>query len=350
MSVGRSKAVERPSPPAARIAWKRSLVSIAVPKPGEHPHRPELRAVHRRVGPAGVRVLARVLAVLGPVDRIERHARHRLEVGLAEPRRPRTPACHRPVAVTPPMRSSVGHAAGVSLRRGGSETCTVSHRDDLDLHRPAGHLLEQPGALAGRVALELGVVVPGRAPPAPPPGRAAPPHRPSRMRLSWPRSRPIATRSTAAHARTSSWSSASSAAHSGWRGLRAALAVVAGDLGDQLDLVVGEARPAGPSSGSRSSCACGASSARSTGPTLASSAAASRYSRASAPRPCTSAVASNSWSARWATWAEWPGSSSQRRRRGARRRGGTRPEVVEDPAPRALRACRAARPPAARTR
>src|SRR5687767_15451145 len=32
---------------------------------GEHPHRPELRAVHRRVRPTGVRVDAREVAVLG---------------------------------------------------------------------------------------------------------------------------------------------------------------------------------------------------------------------------------------------------------------------------------------------
>ena len=33
MSVGRSNAVDRPSPPARRISWKRGLVSSAVPKP-----------------------------------------------------------------------------------------------------------------------------------------------------------------------------------------------------------------------------------------------------------------------------------------------------------------------------
>ena len=33
MSVGRSKAVDRPSPPAASRSWKRRLVSSAVPNP-----------------------------------------------------------------------------------------------------------------------------------------------------------------------------------------------------------------------------------------------------------------------------------------------------------------------------
>ncbi len=33
MSVGRSNAVDSPSPPAASSSWKRRFVSIAVPKP-----------------------------------------------------------------------------------------------------------------------------------------------------------------------------------------------------------------------------------------------------------------------------------------------------------------------------
>ena len=40
ISVGRSKAVDRPSPPAARIARNRALVSAAVPKPAN------IRIVH----------------------------------------------------------------------------------------------------------------------------------------------------------------------------------------------------------------------------------------------------------------------------------------------------------------
>ncbi len=40
ISVGRSKAVERPSPPLARMARNRSLVSVAVPKPAN------IRIVH----------------------------------------------------------------------------------------------------------------------------------------------------------------------------------------------------------------------------------------------------------------------------------------------------------------
>ena len=41
MSVGRSKAVERPVPPAASMLWNRSFVSWAVPKPANW------RMVHR---------------------------------------------------------------------------------------------------------------------------------------------------------------------------------------------------------------------------------------------------------------------------------------------------------------
>ena len=40
MSVGRSKAVDSPSPPAARISLKRPFVSSAVPKPAN------IRIVH----------------------------------------------------------------------------------------------------------------------------------------------------------------------------------------------------------------------------------------------------------------------------------------------------------------
>ena len=54
---------------------------------GEHAHGPELRAVHRRVRPTGVRVLPGEFAVVGSVDRIERDARHGLEVGVTQWRR-----------------------------------------------------------------------------------------------------------------------------------------------------------------------------------------------------------------------------------------------------------------------
>ena len=65
----------------------------------EHPHRPELRAVHRRVRPARVRVLARELAVVGPVHGLDRDPRHRGEVGDRAACRvalPSLAACHPP--------------------------------------------------------------------------------------------------------------------------------------------------------------------------------------------------------------------------------------------------------------
>ncbi len=83
MSVGRSNAVDSPSPPAASRSWKRRFVSGAVPKPAN------IRIVHSfdryidAYGPACVRVLAGELAVVRPVDRLDRHARHRVEVGVA---------------------------------------------------------------------------------------------------------------------------------------------------------------------------------------------------------------------------------------------------------------------------
>ena len=57
------------------------------PEAGEHPHRPQLRAVHRRVRATGVRVHARELAVLRPVHRLERDCRHRRERRVAQPGR-----------------------------------------------------------------------------------------------------------------------------------------------------------------------------------------------------------------------------------------------------------------------
>ncbi len=55
-------------------------------EPGEHPHRPQPRAVHRGVGATRVRELAGELAVVRAVDRLERDPRHRLEVGVAQVR------------------------------------------------------------------------------------------------------------------------------------------------------------------------------------------------------------------------------------------------------------------------
>ena len=48
-------------------------------EPGEHAHRPQPRAVHRRIRASGVRVHAGELAVVGAVDRLERDTRHRRE-------------------------------------------------------------------------------------------------------------------------------------------------------------------------------------------------------------------------------------------------------------------------------
>ena len=61
------------------------------PESGELAHRPETRAVHGGVRPPGVGELSRELRLVRPVDRLERHARHRLETcrrGAANGRRP----------------------------------------------------------------------------------------------------------------------------------------------------------------------------------------------------------------------------------------------------------------------
>ena len=94
ISVGMSNAVDSPSPPERMISLNRQLVSSAVPKPAN------MRIVHsferyiEAYGPAGVRVLARELAVVGPVHRLERDARHRRERRVTQLRRPRRRACH----------------------------------------------------------------------------------------------------------------------------------------------------------------------------------------------------------------------------------------------------------------
>ena len=50
----------------------------------EHPHRPELRSVHRCIGAAGVGILTWERTVVGAVHPVERDARHRREVGVAQ--------------------------------------------------------------------------------------------------------------------------------------------------------------------------------------------------------------------------------------------------------------------------
>ena len=82
-----SNAVDSPSPPDLMISLNRQLVSSAVPKPAN------MRIVHSferyidAYGPARVRVHAGELAVVGPVHRLERDARHRLVVDVAQRRR-----------------------------------------------------------------------------------------------------------------------------------------------------------------------------------------------------------------------------------------------------------------------
>ena len=92
MRVGMSNAVESPVCPCASRKLKRRLVSFGRAEPGEHPHRPELAAVHAGVGAARERVLARisqlrVVAPAGPkvgraVGRRERNPRQRLELSV----------------------------------------------------------------------------------------------------------------------------------------------------------------------------------------------------------------------------------------------------------------------------
>ena len=54
-------------------------------EPGEHPHRPQLRPIHRRVRTPQVRELPRVLAVIRSIRRLERDTRHRREIDVTKP-------------------------------------------------------------------------------------------------------------------------------------------------------------------------------------------------------------------------------------------------------------------------
>ena len=54
--VGRSKATDSPSPPGPQELAEADVGVLGRAEPGEHPHGPQLRAVHRRVRPPGVGV------------------------------------------------------------------------------------------------------------------------------------------------------------------------------------------------------------------------------------------------------------------------------------------------------
>ena len=55
------------------------------PEPGEHPHRPQLRPIHRRVRTPRVRKLPGILAVVRSVHRLQRDTRHRREIDVTQP-------------------------------------------------------------------------------------------------------------------------------------------------------------------------------------------------------------------------------------------------------------------------
>ena len=147
------------------------------------------------------------LAVVGPVDRLDRDARHRLEVGVAQRRRlvllpPPVPCRHNPI---------IGHREPDS--RGGY----------ANLHRPARDLLEQTRALPRGVALELEVALAGRHrlhdQPIRPHLHAHRPHA-ALVAAVEPDGDPQDGRRSV---RTTSWSRVSRAANSGWVGLGALL-------------------------------------------------------------------------------------------------------------------------------
>ena len=83
-SVGMSNAVDSPSPPRLDDLLEPPVGVLGGAEPGEHPHGPQLRAVHRGVGPTGVRVLAGELTVVGAVHAVERDPRHGRERNVAD--------------------------------------------------------------------------------------------------------------------------------------------------------------------------------------------------------------------------------------------------------------------------
>ena len=85
MRVGRSNAVERPSPPDRRISRNRSLVSTAVPKPANIRIVQSFERYIDAYGPR-VRVGTGVLGVVGSVDRLQGQPGHGVELGVT-PRR-----------------------------------------------------------------------------------------------------------------------------------------------------------------------------------------------------------------------------------------------------------------------
>ena len=66
-NVGMSNAVDNPSPPALDDLLEPPVRVVRRAEPGEHPHRPQLRPVTRRIRPPRVRVHTRALAVVRPV-------------------------------------------------------------------------------------------------------------------------------------------------------------------------------------------------------------------------------------------------------------------------------------------
>src|SRR5262249_4661222 len=80
---GQIKSRAQPVAAGAQDLLEASIGVLRRPEPGEHPHGPRLRAVHRGVGSPGVREQARKLTVGRTVDGVDRGARHRLGAGIA---------------------------------------------------------------------------------------------------------------------------------------------------------------------------------------------------------------------------------------------------------------------------
>ena len=126
-----SNAVEStPVTPASSSSSKRRFVSATRPNHREHPHRPELVAVHRRVCPARVRVRAGRPEVGLAVDRVDRNA--------AE-------GCRSHAGAVGPRDRALPAPDGVWHRSPYADTCTLPH--DRRVVEPAPGV---PVAVRGR--------------------------------------------------------------------------------------------------------------------------------------------------------------------------------------------------------
>ena len=117
------------------------------PEPGEHPHRPQLRAVHRRIRPRVYGNCPGNSPSSGPYTGVDRHTRHRLEIGIPQPAPHQTPPATHHVDSSgmgspPPVYGRHGNERlrCVPLRgHGASRRASTASGDSRSLARAASY-------------------------------------------------------------------------------------------------------------------------------------------------------------------------------------------------------------------